>query len=121
MARTAHVSYRRRSGALEITVRRGITDSEMDTLIAKLGAHRLSTRSSFLYIIKGGSKKLVSRLSGVNLEKFRSKIYDCLDKYSSIGLLLQDTFSKGALHKGYSHGMEMTESMRKNPGLFATN
>ena len=52
MARTAHVSYRRRNGALEITVRRGITDSEMDTLIAKLGAHRLSTRSSFLYIIE---------------------------------------------------------------------
>ena len=121
MSRTAHVSYRRRNNALEITVRRGVTSQEMDTLIAKLGAHRLTTRSSFLYLIKGGSKKLVSRLSNVNLEKFRAKIDDCLDKYSSIGLLVQDTFTKGALHKGYSHGMEMTEAMRKNRALFATN
>ena len=121
MAKTAHVSYRRRNGALEITVRRGITESEMDTLIAKLGAHRLSTGTSFLYIIKGGSKKLISRLSSIKLEKLREQIHECLDKYSSIGLLVQDTYRKGALHKGYSHGMEMEEALRKMPGLKASN
>ena len=121
MSKTAHVSYRRRNGALEITVRRGVTEQEMDTLIAKLGAHRLSTRNSYLYIIKGNSKKKIAALAQVKLDKLRMKIYDCLDKYSSIGLVVQDTFEKGALHKGYSHGMEMVESMRKMPGLFATN
>ena len=121
MAKTAHVSYRRRNNALEITVRRGITNHEMDTLIAKLGAHRLSTRCSYLYIIKGGSKKKIGALSRIKLSVLRMKIYDCLDQYSSVGLLVQDTYGTGALHKGYSHGMEMTEAMRKMPGLFATN
>ena len=121
MAKTAHVSYRRRNGALEITVRRGINEQEMDTLLAKLGAHRLSTRNSYLYIIKGGSKKKIAALAQVKLENLRLKIIDCLAKYSTIGLLVQDTYEKGALHKGYSHGMEMVESMRKMPGLFATN
>ena len=121
MSKTAHVSYRRRNGALEITVRRGVTEQEMGTLIAKLGAHRLSTRNAYLYIIKGGSKKKIAALAQVKLEKLRMKIYDCLDKYSTIGLLVQDTYEKGALHKGYSHGMEMVDAMRKMPGLFATN
>ena len=121
MAKTAHVSYRRRNGTLEITVRRGITEQEMDTLIAKLGAHRLSTRNSYLYIIKGGRKKKIAALAQVKLDTLRMKIYDCLDKYSTIGLLVQDTYEKGALHKGYSHGMEMVDAMRKMPGLFATN
>jgi len=121
MDRSAHVAYRRRRGAIEITISRGITNHELDTLIAKLGAHRLSTRSAFLYLIKGNSKKLVARLDKVNLEKFRDKIHDCLSKYSTIGLLVQDTFQKGALHKGFSHGMEMKEQMRQMPALFATN
>jgi hypothetical protein len=100
MDRSAHVSYRRRLGAIEITITRGITDHELDTLISKMGAHRLSTHGAFLYILKGNSKKLVARLDKVNLETFRNKIRDCLDKYPRMGLLIQDTYEKGALHKG---------------------
>jgi hypothetical protein len=121
MDRSAHVSYRRRLGAIEITITRGITDHELDTLISKMGAHRLSTHGAFLYILKGNSKKLVARLDKVNLETFRNKIRDCLDKYPRMGLLIQDTYEKGALHKGYSHGMEMKENMRQMKNLFATN
>jgi hypothetical protein len=93
----------------------------LDTLISKMGAHRLSTHGAFLYILKGNSKKLVARLDKVNLETFRNKIRDCLDKYPRMGLLIQDTYEKGALHKGYSHGMEMKENMRQMKNLFATN
>ena len=112
MDKSAHVAYRRRGRALEITISRGITDYEMDTLIGKLGAHRLATHGSFLYIIKGNSRKKIGLLDRVDLNKLRDQIHECLGKYSTAGLLVQDTAERGALHKAYSHGMEMKENYR---------
>ena len=112
MDKSAHVAYRRRGRTLEITISRGVTTYEMETLIGKLGAHRLATHGSFLYIIKGNSRKKIGTLDRVDLNKLRDKIYECLDKYSTAGLLIQDTAERGALHKAYSHGMEMKENYR---------
>ena len=112
MDRSAHVAYRRRGRALEITVTRGVTAHEMETLIGKVGAHRLATHGSFLYFIKGNSRKKVGSLDRVDLSKLRDKIHECLTKYRVCGLMIQDTKERGALHKAYSHGMEMKENYR---------
>ena len=111
--RSAHVSYRRRGAALEITVQRGATEYELDTLFGKLGAHRLATIGSVIYIIKGGRKKKIGKLDRVDLDKLREKVEECLDKYSSAGLLVQDTEHRGALHKSYLHGMRFKENLRQ--------
>ena len=116
MDRSAHVAYRRRGRALEITISRGVTDYEMDTLVGKLGAHRLATHGAILYIIKGNSRKKVGTLDRVDMTKLRDQVYECLDKYRACGLLVQDTQERGALHKAYSHGMEMKENYRSQFG-----
>jgi hypothetical protein len=113
MDRSAHVAYRRRLRALEITISRGVTMHEMDTLIGKLGAHRLATHGSFLFMIKGNSRKKLGALDRIDLRKLRDQIEECLDKYRVCGLLVQDTQERGTMHKGYSHGMEMKENFRK--------
>ena len=110
--RSAHVSYRRRGKALEITIRRGVTEYELDTLIGKLGAHRVGSHNAFLYIIKGNSKKKIGVLDRIDLTKLRDKIEECLITFRVVGLLLQDTHERSVLHKAYSHGMEMKDNYR---------
>ena len=113
MDRSAHVTYRRRGPALEITVRRGVTDYELDTLLAKLGSHRMSTIDSILYIIKGNKKMKLGKLDRVDLNKLHIKLNECLDKYSVVGLLVQDTVHRGTLHKAHTHGMRFKENLRQ--------
>ena len=108
----AHVSYRRRGRALEITINRGVTDYELDTLFGKLGAHRVATHGAILYTVQNNSQKKVGNLDRINFTKLRKKIEDALDKYRVYGLLVQDTKARGALHKGFSHGMVMKENYR---------
>lgn len=112
MDRSAHVAYRHRGRAMEITIRRGITDHEMETLMGKLGAHRMATHGSFLYMIKGNSRKKIANLDRIDFTKLRIKIDECLNKYRVCGLLIQDTQERGTLHKAYSHGMQMKENYR---------
>ena len=121
MDRSAHVAYRRRLRALEITISRGVTLHEMDTLIGKLGAHRLATHGSFLFIIKGTSRKKVGALDRIDLRKLRDKIHECLDKHRACGLLVQDTQERGTMHKAYSHGMEMKENFRQARSHFGSS
>lgn len=118
MGRSAHVSYRRRGHALEITVRRGVTDSEMSTLIGKLNAHRISSYKSILILISGSRKKL-GTLDRIDMEKLREKIYQQLDKRPTIGLLVQDVQTEGVLHKGYSHSMNFAKDAQVLQRLFA--
>ena len=108
MNRTAHVTYRRRRNAMEITVRRGINDYELSTLIGKICTHRLSAGDSILFIISGSRKKM-GRLDRIDMEKLRMKILEDLSKRATIGILLQDVTRKGLLHKGEMHTTEFAE------------
>ena len=119
MDQSAHVSYRRRGHAIEITVRRGITESEMENLLGKLAAHRMaSSRSDVFYI--SGSKKKIGSLDRVDLEKLRDKIYQDLSQKRTVGILVHDIHTKGLLHKGFSHGMDFKRMNRKlRKGLLA--
>jgi len=58
MDKSAHVSYRRRGHTMEITVRRGVSSYELDTLIGKLAAHRMSTSNSHVFFISRRRKKI---------------------------------------------------------------
>ena len=116
MNRTAHVTYRRRRNAMEITVRRGIIDYEMSTLIGKICTHRLSAGDSILFLISGSRKKM-GRLDRIDMEKLRSKILE-LRKRATIGILLQDVTRKGLLHKGEMHTTEFAEQTNVIQKLF---
>ena len=112
MDRSAHVLYRRRGYSIEITVMRGITSYEMDQLIGKLGAHRLSTASSHLFLIDGKKKKL-GQLDRISLEKLRQMIHKALDKRRQVGLVITDPKHRGILHKADGHKRGMKTAMRE--------
>jgi hypothetical protein len=120
MDRSRHVAYRRRGYAMEITVSRGVTDHEMETLIGKLSAHRISSQHADLILI-ASSRKNLGDLDRIDMEKLRERIYKELQKRATIGLLLQDRITKGILHKGYSHSMTFKEDSRNflKSALFA--
>ena len=111
MDRSAHVSYRKRGHALEITISRGVTLYEMDTLIGKLNAHRLGTHGAEIFII-GASKKKLGSLDRIDLDKLRNKILDEVEKRRQVGLLVVDTKEPGILHRGYAHNMTTKEAYR---------
>ena len=112
MDSSAHVSYRRRGHALEITVRRGVTGEEIDVLIGKLSMHRLSSQRSELFLITNKRHKL-GNLDRTNMDKLRAKIEKELEKRRVIGLLVHDVYGKGLLHKGLSHSLTSRESHRR--------
>jgi len=120
MGSSAHVSYRRRGYTIEITVRRGVTGTEMDVLISKLCAHRMASQEATVFLINGTRKKM-GTLDRIDMEKLRSKIEKELTKRATIGILIQDSVSKGILHKGYSYSMEFQNDMKglKGAALFA--
>ena len=111
MDRSAHVLYRRRGHSLEITVLRGVTAYELDTLIGKISAHRMSTTESTLIFIDGRRKKLGS-LDRVDMVKLRDKIEKALDKRRQIGLEISDRAQRGIMHKAMGHKRAMKTSMR---------
>ena len=82
--RSAHVTYRRRGRALEITIRRGIGQYEMSTLIGKLNAHRIGTHGCIVFMIAGKRRKL-GFLDRVDLEKLRNMIEEKLLKRQRSG------------------------------------
>jgi len=118
--RSAHVSYRRRGRAMEITIRQGVTEYEMATLIGKLSAHRMGTHGALLFLIKGRSKKKMGSLDRIDMNKLRDKLWDCTHKYRVTGLLIQDTLEKGALHRAATHKMSMKENLR-DLNVFGSN
>jgi hypothetical protein len=107
MDRSAHVAYRRRGHTLEITIRRGVTEYEIEVLIGKLSSHRMASQRADLYIISSSRKKL-GDLDRIDMSKLRTMIDNELKKRATIGLLVQDCYTKGLLHKGYSHSMDFT-------------
>ena len=111
MDRSAHVLYRRRGHSIEITVLRGVTAYELDTLIGKLSAHRLSTTRSTLFFTDGRKKKLGS-LDRIDMEKLRDKVQKALDKRRQIGIEISDQSHRGIMHKAGGHKRAMKASMR---------
>ena len=118
MDRSAHVTYRKRAGAFEITARRGITQSEMQQLLSKLGIHRMSVYGSHLVIIKGGKRYRLGPLAEINLKYLTELVEECIDQYGSCGLeITESRAGSGALYNPGPHSARFKSNSRKGRGI----
>ena len=62
MDRSAHITYRKRNGVFEITIRRGVTSAELRQLLSKLNMHRMSIHGSRVVLIKGSHGSAMHRV-----------------------------------------------------------
>lgn len=115
MDRSASVTYRKRSGAFEITLKRGAIDSEIQQVLQKLSMHRMSTHGSMLILIKGTRRYRLGKLSEVNLKHLRELIEECLGQYGNCGLEITETnrAGTGALYKPNVHRARFKSKARR--------
>ena len=118
MDSSTHVTYRKRSGVFEITVRRGVSNVELQQLLSKLSMHRLSIQGSNVTVIKGSTKYRLGSLSRIDLRKILKIIEDCLRKYGTCGLeITERTAGAGALYKPTVHGARMKSAALRQRGI----
>ena len=117
MDRSTHVTYRKRSGVFEITVRRGVSNSETQQLLSKLTMHRMSIHGSYLVLIKGSKRYRLGLLNNVDLHHLQQLIEECIQQYGTCGLEITETVAgSGALYKGGVHGARFKSAARKRRG-----
>ena len=104
MDRSAHVTYRKRSGAFEITVRRGAVGAEIKLLMSKLSTHRMSVHGSNVVIIKGSKRYRLGALADINMQYLQELITECLQEYGTCGLEITEVRAgRGALYRDAAH------------------
>lgn len=99
MARSANIRYQMRNRAIHITVQRGVLSRELDVLIGKLAAHRMSVNESRITLVVNGRKISLGKLDNTDLEGLRETIQRALAKSASIGIMVHDLKPNGSLHK----------------------
>jgi hypothetical protein len=115
MDSSAHVTYRKRGGVFEITVRRGVNASELRTLETKLNTHRLSGPGSRVTIIKGSRRYRLGPLDEINMRYLRELTVECIDQYGSCGLeITESQAGAGALYRGGAHGARIKSKARRS-------
>ena len=118
MDSSAHITYRKRAGVFEITVRRGVNNTELDQLLAKLSMHRISIHGSNVTVIKGNKKYRLGSLNRLDLRKLLRVIEDCLQNYGTCGIQITETTAgSGALYKGAVHGARQKSAARRRRGI----
>ena len=114
MDRSTHITYRKRGGAFEITVRRGAVNAEVQQLMSKLSMHRMSVHGSHVVIIKGTKRFRLGPLSEINLRYLRELIEECLDQYGTCGLEITEVQAgHGALYKPGAHSARFKSKARR--------
>ena len=117
MDRSAHVTYRKRAGAFEITVRRGAVKTEIQQLLSKLSMHRMSVHGSHVVIIKGSKRFRLGPLAEINLQYLSELVDECLHSYGTCGLEITETQAgRGALYKAGAHSARFKSNARKGRG-----
>lgn len=122
--RSAHVSYRNRQGVFEITVRRGVTQSELDMLISKLSMHRISTAATTVRLFKGrgGKRVFYGHLADMSLQELVRAVRDCLRSYGTCGIeLVEPAAGSGALYNNAIHGSQFKGRARAGMGPMSRN
>ena len=114
MDRSSHVLYRKRRGTFEITVSRGVVQSEIDLLMNKLAMHRSTVPMSSIILIKARKRFRLGSLDDLDFERLKELISQCLQKYKSCGLLIIDAKpGSGALHKPHVHKARFKSKSRR--------
>ena len=105
MDRSAHVTYRHRSGRMEITINRGCSQSELTLLFAKLNEHRMSVSHTTVVFTKGRRTYRLGPLDDQDFDQLRQKILECLHHYKQCGISLVEVKpGKGAMYRPSTHG-----------------
>ena len=99
MARSTHVVYRVRGRVIQITVYRGVLKRELDVLVGKLGAHRISTKKTICMLVVKGRKRKLGDLQTLDLSALRGAIVRSLSTSKSVGISLHDIGKEGSLHR----------------------
>ena len=121
MSRTAHVEIRKRYLNLEITVNRGVTLQELNTLVGRLGLHRLSTRETIIYLVVAGRKRSLGYLDTIDLDVLAREVKAELQKRRTVGILLLDKTLGGALHRPEAHSGRFARSTIKGETIHHRN
>ena len=79
-ARSANVRYQVRNRAIHITIQRGVHMGELDVLIGKLAAHRMSVNHSRITLIVSGRKMRLGKLDQTDLEGLRETVQRAPDQ-----------------------------------------
>ena len=98
-ARSANVRYQVRNRAIHITVHRGAHTRELDVLIGKLAAHRMTVNNSRITLVVNRRKMRLGKLDNTDLGGLRETVQRALTKNTSIGIMIHDEKPNGALHK----------------------
>ena len=99
MARSTHIVYRVRGGVIQITIYRGVLKTELDVLIGKLGAHRISTDKTICTLVVRGKRRKLGDLQTLNLAALRGAVLESLSHAKTVGISLHDMGQEGSLHR----------------------
>ena len=121
MSRSANVTIRKRRMQIEISVRKNVTEHEMSTLHAKLGAHATSSPVCIVYLIERNIRKKLGAIGEIDLEKLMNMIRGILKRRGTIGILLVDTHFGGALHKRHIHRSKFNRNTYFNKTIHHTH
>ena len=118
MDRSRHIMYRKRSGVFEITVRNGVTNSELDEMISKLSKHRTMQGGSRVTIIKGSRRYRMGDLTDLDLEQLKGTVAECVDQYGICGLeIVEQVPGSGPLYKDNMHTPHYKARTRRKKGI----
>ena len=104
MSRSRYTHIRKRHNGLEITINRGVTPGEVDSIMSRLTAHRLSTYSTVVYLIVGSKRSKIGKLASIDMDRLRRKVHALLAKSRSVGLHIVDEGNTGVMHRHDAHG-----------------
>jgi hypothetical protein len=115
MDRSAHITYRKRAGAMEITVKRGCIKQEMEQMMRKLVSHRLSSFGSLVTLIKGSKRYRLGKLSDINMRYLRELVEECIEQYGTCGVEITESSQagRGSLYKSKVHGSRFKSAARR--------
>ena len=117
MDRSAHVMYRKRGGAFEITVRRGGINGELQQMLSKLSTHRMQTGGSRVVIIKGGRRYKLGLLTEIDLRYLIDLVSECVAQYGNCGLeITEEVAGRGPLYKKHVHSARFKSDSRRHKG-----
>ena len=73
--------------------------TELDVLVGKLGAHRISTPKTVCTLVVRGKKRKLGDLQTLDLSALRGAILESLSKAKSVGISLHVMKNNGSLHR----------------------
>ena len=103
MSRSRFTHVRKRNDALEITIDRGVTPKEVDSVLARLTSHRLAAHSTLVYLVVGSKTLKLGKLASIDIDKLRRKLHALLAKNRSVGLQIVDEGPQGPMFRHAAH------------------